>query len=195
MSPGHTPDQDAPASREAWPALMVRAQAGDQHAYGTLLKAMVPAIRAMVRKVLREDAQVEDVVQDVLLAIHRVRHTYAPDRPMLPWLSAIATARAIDTLRRRGRHQRWELQDDQAHQDHADAASARPMEQLAVRSELEGLLGRLPARQRLVVELVHLREMTLADAAAESRLTVPAVKSLLHRAFTQLRRHRDPGHG
>lgn len=183
-----------PAS-EAWPALMVRAQAGDQQAYASVLKAMVPAIRAMVRKTLRDDGQVEDVVQDVLLAIHRVRHTYDPDRPILPWLSAIAGARAIDALRRRGRHQRWEVHDQDAQQHHADGSAGLPMERLDAHNELEGLLQGLPLRQRHVVELVHLREMTLADAAAESRLSVAAVKSLLHRAFTRLRRHGDRGHG
>jgi RNA polymerase sigma-70 factor, ECF subfamily len=178
----------------AWPALMARAQAGDQQAYACVLKAMVPAIRAIVRRTLHDDGQVEDVVQDVLLAVHRVRHTYAPERPILPWLSAIASARAIDTLRRRGRHQRWEVQDDDAQHAHADGAATQPMDLLDARSELEPLLRGLPLRQRQLVELVHLREMTLADAAAESRLSVAAVKSLLHRAFNHLRRHGERGH-
>ena len=69
---------------QQWPALMARAQAGDRAAYNQLLKAMVPAIRALVCKKIRDEVLVEDVIQETLLAIHRVRHTYDPQRPILP---------------------------------------------------------------------------------------------------------------
>ncbi|MCK8336136.1 RNA polymerase subunit sigma-70, partial [Erwinia amylovora] len=80
--------------------------------YNSLLKAMVPAIRAIVRKKIRNEALVEDGVQETLLAIHRVRHTYDPQRPILPWVAAISSARAIDALSQTGRRQ--EVQDDDA---------------------------------------------------------------------------------
>ncbi len=178
-----------------WPALMVRAQAGDQGAYNRLLKACVPVIRAVVRRRIRDDGLVEDVVQDVLLTVHRVRHTYDPARPFVPWLATIAGSRAIDALRRRGRRGRWEVQDDDAMAAHVDTTALHPADQLAVRDEIDGLLDHLPGRQRQIVELVHLQDMSLKDAATHSRLSVTAVKALLHRAIVNLRQYGARDHG
>lgn len=169
---------------------MASAQDGDQAAYCRLLKAIVPAVRGMARRhIYQDDALLEDVVQDVLLTVHRIRHTYDPGRPFLPWLSAIVSARAIDALRARGRRQSWEVIDEEAVLAHP-AAHDEP----AARQQLDDLLGRLPDRQRRMVELVHLREMSLAEAAAASSTTLSAVKSVLHRAFNTLRQNRDTGY-
>jgi len=171
------------ARAQHWPLLMARAQAGDKAAYNQLLKAMVPAIRAMVRKKIADAALVEDVIQETLLAIHRVRHTYDPRRPILPWVAAITSARAIDALRQRGRRQ--EVQDEDAlNQQPADSADSA-----TATDELTGYLGTLPLRQREIVESVHLREQSLAQAAAETNQSVSAVKSLLHRAMLNLRKY------
>lgn len=170
-------------ARESWPALMTQAQAGDRLAYTRLLKALVPVIRSQVRKQISDEALVEDVIQDVLLTVHRVRHTYDPAFPFLPWLMAIISARTIDTLRRRGRRQRWETSDEML----PDLPSALSAQSPDSAEELAGYLRQLPARQREIVEHVHLHEMSLTEAAAHSNLSVAAVKSLLHRALKNLR--------
>ncbi|CCG86037.1 sigma-70 family RNA polymerase sigma factor [Erwinia piriflorinigrans] len=178
---------DNEADARAWPALMARAQAGDKAAYNRLLKAMVPAIRAFVRRKICDEALVEDVVQEALLAIHRVRHTYDPQRPILPWVAAISSARAIDALRQSGRRQ--EVQDEDALLNQA----AEPDNFESTRGEesevLTGYLDSLPPRQREMVEFVHLGEQSLAQAAAQNNMSVSAVKSLLHRAMLNLRKY------
>jgi RNA polymerase sigma-70 factor (ECF subfamily) len=171
---------------------MARAQDGDQIAYSRLLKAIVPVIRLLVRRKIQHDpALVEDVVQDVLLAVHRVRQTYDPCRPFLPWLSAIASARTIDALRARGRRQDWEVIDEEAVLDHPDETLTEGRELHAAHQQLDSLLSCLPDRQRQMVELVHLREMSLVEAAATSSMSLSAVKSVLYRALATLRRNRD----
>lgn len=175
--------------RDAWPAFMARAQAGDRQAYTQLLHTLVPVIRAMVRKQVSDEVLTEDVIQDVLLTLHRIRHTYDPACPFLPWLMAIAQARAIDALRRRGRRDRREVVEDDATLEVADQALALRAEMLDVGEELDGYLNQLPARQRQLVEHVHLQEMSLAEAARVNNLSVAAVKSLLHRALSNLRRY------
>lgn len=96
-----------PAPREAWPRLMARAQRGDGQAYARLLTSLLPAIRALIRRQIADPLLTEDVIQDVLLSLHRMRHTYDPRCPFLPWLTAIVSARSTDALRRRGRDRRW----------------------------------------------------------------------------------------
>lgn len=177
---------------------MARAQCGDGQAYARLLTSLLPAIRVLIRRQIADPLLTEDVIQDVLLSLHRVRHTYDPDCAFLPWLMAIVSARSIDALRRRRRDRRWQPESEgPASEETAppEAPAARadePGSDLRQRDrqrELQGILGQLPLRQREVVEDIHLREMSLADAASKSQLSVSAVKSLLHRALTQLRRY------
>ena len=91
-------------------ALMAAAQAGDKIAYQTLLRDCVPLIRAIARRLGVNPGQVDDVVQEVLLTIHRARQTYDPVRSFTAWLRIIAERRAIDLLRQSGRSLRSSLQ-------------------------------------------------------------------------------------
>lgn len=173
------------APRESWPALMVSAQAGNREAYTQLLQAIVPVIRAIVRKRIGDNALVDDVIQDVLLSVHRMRHTYDPAYPFLPWLMAITQARTIDALRRRGRYLARESEEEE---QATDAALFDGEERQETADELALILAQLPSRQRQIVEHIHLQEMSLAEAALQHNLSISAVKSLLHRALTNLRR-------
>ncbi len=149
----------------------------------------MPSIRALVRRRVADAVLVEDVIQDVLLTAHRVRHTYDPARPFKPWIAAIASARTVDALRRQGRAHRREVGDSAALDQVVDPGPARHAEARAAERELGRLLGLLPHRQREAVELVKLREMTLDEAAHASSLSVPALKALLHRALARLRKY------
>src|ERR1700730_6884857 len=86
---------------------MRSAISGDSAAYRRLLGAIAPVLRAMARRGLARAGQpvdqAEDIVQDILLAVHLKRHTWDTDAPFAPWLFAIARNKLIDALRRRGR--------------------------------------------------------------------------------------------
>jgi len=89
------------AEEQRWLQLMAAAQDGDRAAYDRLLHEILPFVVALVRPQHRTPDCVEEMVQDVLLTVHRVRHTYDPSRPFKPWLSAIANRRSVELLRRR----------------------------------------------------------------------------------------------
>ena len=97
---------------------------------------------------------------------------------------AIAQARTVDALRKRGRHWLRETDEDQAAEPTVEYGS----EQDEREEELALILDQLPSRQRQIVEHIHLQEKSLAEAAARNNLSISAVKSLLHRALTNLRR-------
>lgn len=84
-------------------ALMWAAQEGDSVAYTAVLTAVTPIVRRVATSRWTGSDEADDVVQDVLLSLHQVRHTYDPDRPFLPWLMAIARNRLADTQRRQVR--------------------------------------------------------------------------------------------
>jgi RNA polymerase sigma-70 factor (ECF subfamily) len=183
-------DADAASAERdrLWSEWMRSAQAGDAGAYDRLLRDVLPLVRALLRRDGNAAADVEDITQDVLLTVHRVRHTYDPARPFRPWLAAIVARRRIDALRRRIRIGRVEINDETAHETFADAAANGKLEAVRAGTEVGDLLRVLPPRQREALEALKLRELTLAEAAAESGQTVGALKVNAHRALKTLRR-------
>ena len=99
---GRAGEADAESLDASWSGLMAAAQAGDKAAYGRLLRECTPLIRRVVRRGLQPD-RVDDVVQDVLLTIHRARQTYDPARSFSAWVVTIAQRRAIASILRLGR--------------------------------------------------------------------------------------------
>lgn len=170
-----------------WSALMARAQAGDRAAYRRLLEGITPYIRALAVRQVRNHGDIEDTVQDVLLTIHAVRHTYDPARPFGPWLVAIARRRIIDGLRRRARTSARETPLDTEPETLFDPGAnlqETALEARAVRDAVDCL----PAGQREALRMLKLDEMSLKEAAAASGMSVGALKVATHRALKTLRK-------
>jgi RNA polymerase sigma factor (sigma-70 family) len=186
----------SPAERDqVWSELMAASQAGERAAYERLLREITPFVRSIIRRHSNNDADIEEMVQDTLLTVHRVRHTFDPKRPFGPWLAAIASRRGIDALRRRVRIAKFETPEEGAYETFADAAANTDMEAVRSSEELGDLLRRLPARQREALEAVKLKEMSLIEASAASGQSVAALKVNVHRALKALRalfRERQP---
>lgn len=170
-----------------WGAWMAAAQDGDQAAYARLLRDVLPFLRAIAARRHRTADRVEDVVQDVLLTVHRVRHTYDPARPFAHWLATIAERRSIDALRRRGRGPAREVWDEQAYETFADPRANKSEEARDAADTIRPALAALPPGQREAIELVKLRELSLEEASAVSGKSVAALKVNVHRALKALR--------
>src|SRR6516164_4707418 len=169
-------------------AQMAAAQSGDRVAYEALLRDCVPLIRAIaVRRGVAAD-YVEDVVQDVLLTIHRARQTYDPRRSFGAWLRTIAERRAIDLLRRVGRQRAREVHAPVEFEAFADERT-RPPDAGASTPDghVNEALASLPERQREAVRVLVLEEQSLSDAAVATRRSKGALKVNLHRALKALR--------
>jgi RNA polymerase sigma-70 factor (ECF subfamily) len=172
---------------DSWEGQLAAAQQGDAAAYRAFLTSILPFVRAVARRILRSDDAVEDVVQDSLLTLHRVRHTYQPGRPVKPWLAAIATRRAIDAGRRRGRIGAREVSDPTAYETFADPAANRE-EKAQAADSVARMMAELTPKQREALELVKLKEYSLAEASAASGQSVGSLKVNVHRAIARLRR-------
>ena len=178
---------------EEWPDLMRRAQGGDAAAYRRLLVGVTPYLRAIASRAMRGSADVEDCVQDILLTIHTIRHTYDPERPFKPWLAGIARHRLIDRLRARGRLAAREVQMELEHE--AFAAPETEPGQAMDRDALRTGLAALPHRQREAVTLTKLRDISLADASHQTGQSTSALKVSVHRGLRSLRRLLRPQDG
>ncbi|RQY93828.1 RNA polymerase subunit sigma [Burkholderia stagnalis] len=189
------PDNGRPAGiREDgspdWSVLMACAQIGDRNAYRRLLESITPYLRRFVaRHGVHPDA-VEDVVQDILITVHQVRHTYAPDRPFGPWLVSIASRRVVDALRRQGRAVSREMPLDPEHET-LPGDGANLMEEAADARAVREALARLPPGQRDAIRMLKLEEMSLKEAALATGTSVAALKVAVHRGLKALRKLLD----
>jgi RNA polymerase sigma-70 factor (ECF subfamily) len=168
-----------------WSILMAHAQAGEQAAYRRLLKEISPYVRSLATKCHRDPRDVEDCVQDVLLTLHAIRHTYDPGRPFGPWLKAIAGRRIVDRLRRHARSTAREtpLADEHETFSGPEANYQSSSEARTLRDAIE----RLPQGQREAIRLLKLQEMSLKEASAASGMSIAALKVATHRAMKSLR--------
>ncbi len=174
-----------PRSEESWGTWMAAAQEGDADSYQRLLRALLPALRGFVMRRLGDPSGVEDVVQNVLLSIHRARHTYRPERRFEPWLWTIARNAIIDAQRARSIRQQREQPLDE--EDVAVDASQLPEAAQPLSLGLSRALGELPPNQREAVELLHVQQLSVAEAAARVGVTPGALKVRAHRGYRALR--------
>jgi RNA polymerase sigma-70 factor (ECF subfamily) len=187
-SGAHVGERNANRSRD-WSGLMARAQDGDRHAYRTLLEDMTPYLRALAARCFKEPSDTEDTVQDVLLTVHAVRHTYDPGRPFGPWIVAIANRRIIDRLRRQMRARSREIELSAEHETFSpDAANFQFEDTSADSAALHAAITALPRDQREAISLLKLKEMSLKEAALASGRSVSALKVATHRAIKSLRK-------
>jgi len=187
LSPVST-DPTASIRDQQWSQLMTAAQAGDRAAYTRLLREITPLVRAMLRRYCSNPHDIEEMLQETLLTLHRVRQTYDPRRPFSPWLGAIAARRGIDGLRRRTRVARHEISAEiESYETFADPAANIDVESVRAAGEVEELLQRLPPKQRAALEAMKLRELSLAEASAASGQSVAALKVNTHLALKTLR--------
>lgn len=172
---------------------MAAAQAGDGRSYEALLREVRPVLQAYVHKRLTNTAEVEDVVQTVLLLLHRARHTYRAERPFEPWLFAVAKNALLDFQRRgvRSAGRELPLGIDGMPLGGGSASGARTHpaspEHGVVTRELERALARLPESQREAVTLLHVEGLSVEEAAQRVGATRGALKARTHRAYRALR--------
>lgn len=169
-------------NEEALATLMRQALDGDKAAYRAFLTRVAVDIRAIARRRLPAGAQadLEDVVQETLLAIHAKRHTWRPDRPIGPWLSAITRYKTIDAIRRRGARPAEDIAD----YEHLIAA---PEADTVSEREVQAVLDALPPGQRSVVSAVTLEGRSIRETATGFGMTEVAVRVALHRGLTAIR--------
>jgi RNA polymerase sigma-70 factor (ECF subfamily) len=177
-TPSDLTGQGAPEQRLR--ALMLRSLEGERRAYAELLEELSGYLRAYFgRRLGAGAADAEDLVQEVLLALHLKRHTYDRRLPFTPWVYGIARYKLLDHLRRR-LHRVPLAEAPEVLYDAADEDAA------AARADLDKLLTRLPDRQRTLIEDVKLTGLSVAQAARRRGVTAGSARVMLHRSLVWL---------
>jgi len=164
-------------------SLWMCAQSGDESAYREALEQIARRLRRYLsRRMINMPEEVEDLVQETLLAVHLQRGTYDPAFPVSAWVTAIAKHKLIDLWRRRGRRENLHQPID----DVAEYELVAPPDGFETHADLEGLLRALPASQRQAITLTKLAGLSVSEASTETGISESAIKVQVHRGLKRL---------
>ena len=173
----------ADATEERLRSQFMAAQAGDALAYQQFLTALSTHLRAFFRKRMTQlPDDVEDMVQESLLAIHNHRHTYRPQQPLTAWVHTIARYKLIDLLRSRSRR---ELLNDPLDEG-AEIFASSDAQAAEARRDLAAVLQSLPERQRRALVMIKLEGASVAETALATGMSEASVKVGVHRTLKAL---------
>lgn len=173
----------ADATEERLRKQFMAALAGDGVAYQQFLTSLSAHLRAFFRRRMTQlPDDVEDVVQESLLAIHNNRHTYRQDQPLTAWVHTIARYKLIDLLRARSRR---EVLNDPLN-DELEIFAKSDTEAAEARRDLAVVLQSLPERQRRALVMVKLEGASVAETAKATGMSEASVKVGVHRSLKAL---------
>jgi RNA polymerase sigma-70 factor (ECF subfamily) len=181
MECGLAENVEAPRTFVAVDGWMERYQQADSEAPAALIGALSPALLRFFRSQTASREQADDLLQETWMRIHRVRHTYRPGEPVLPWIYAIARRVRIDGYRRTRRITAHEVAMETLPEPHVR------VEQKDVLPSFDTLLAALPDAQREVLTMSKVAGLSLEEVACATSSTVGAVKQKAHRAYKRLR--------
>lgn len=164
-------------------ALFLAGLDGNEKAYRTFLLELSTHVRGFLRNRLqREPSEIEDLLQEVLLAVHNGRQTYLADQPLTAWVFAIARYKLADFFRGGSRHDAFNDSLDDA----AELLAEPHLEPAQASRDLNKLLKLLPERQRFPILHVKLEGMSVSETAQMTGLSESAVKIGIHRGLKAL---------
>jgi RNA polymerase sigma-70 factor, ECF subfamily len=161
-------------------ALLRSGLGGDQAAYGKFLSTITPMLRRMVGRRLA-NADVE--VQEILISIHKARHTYDGERPIMPWLASIANFRVTDHLRKhysQMRHQTFDIAD-------YENVLSDVTENISDTESIDELLEDVPEKHKRILTMMHVEGYTAKEVGNQMGMKESAVKVAAHRAIKKIR--------
>jgi RNA polymerase sigma factor (sigma-70 family) len=165
-----------------WGQLLKAANAGDARSYARFLQAVTPVLRGVVRAKGGSlgASDCEDVLQEVMLAIHLKRHTWQPDAPVRPWLYAITRYKVVDAFRARGRGI------DLPIEDFADVLAADAGPDPTEAADMTKMIGMLDGRSAQIVRKIGVEGAGVAETGQALAMSEGAVRVALHRALKTL---------
>ena len=164
-------------------SLFMKGLGGDAAAYHAFLQRLAGHLRAFLgRRLFGWPDEVEDLVQECLIAMHNQRHTYQSDQPLTAWVHAIARYKLIDLLRAKSVREALHDPID----DDFELFTASATEASDARRDLNGLLDTLPERQRAAIVHVKLQGLSVAETAQLTGMSESAVKVGIHRGLKAL---------
>ncbi len=167
-----------------WDQLAARAQSGDKQAYHTLLQALIPYVRKIIAPGLANPDWVDDLLQDILMGVHKSLARYMPGQPFRPWINAIIRYRRAEFLSR----YYSSMGHMKAPLDEMLIEGSKPLEQFQSDEDLERMLSTLPKQQRQIFKMVRIEGYSIKEVAEKTGMSLSAVKVSAHRTAAKMKK-------
>jgi len=166
-------------------ALMKLSLNGDQRAYAVVLQETARLLRPFLARRLNSVSEVDDLLQEILISIHKARHTYDGERPYKPWAYAIAKFRLQDHLRAHyADHLHHAVELSEVENDLQVPVTKSDFTYESISGEIE----KLPPKQAAILQMMHQEGYTAKEVAEKIGMKESAVKVAAHRAYKILRK-------
>jgi RNA polymerase sigma-70 factor (ECF subfamily) len=166
-------------------ALMKLSLSGDKRAYAVLLQETARLLRPFLARRLNSGSEVDDLLQEILISIHKARHTYDGERPYKPWAYAIAKFRLQDHLRAHyADHLHHAVELSEVENDLQEPVTKSDISYESISGEIE----KLPPKQAAILQMMHQEGYTAKEVAEKIGMKESAVKVAAHRAYKILRK-------
>ena len=157
--------------------MIQKSQHGDSSAYEKFLQELIPLLQRFLSGKASEDDQ-EDIIQNILISLHRALHTYDTEKSFFSWFYAIARYKLIDFYRQSGRNLRLQ---EKIMENFALPASAEK------EFSLEECLTRLPIKQQRIIKLLKIDGLSIREVADLTGFSESSVKVTAHRGYKKLK--------
>lgn len=161
--------------------LMSKAQKGDSAAYRELLSGVSLFLQNYLRKRIFEKNEIEEVLQEILMAVHKSLHTYDSNKSFMSWLLAITEYKVVDFIREFKKHS---VSTDL---ESVSTFFAGTYADSDLRIDIDRAISRLTEREKNVLTLLKIEGQSAQEVAEKLNLTEANVKVIAHRAYHQLR--------
>lgn len=164
--------------------LFIASLAGDSKSYAQLLSAISALARGYVKRKTGSHADCDDLVQEILISVHKALPTYNPARPCMPWLGAVMHYRIADWLRTRyTQKNQHKVSLDDVEEYLLGTVTEEPL----AYEYLSKAVSNLPANQQAVIQAMYHEELSVVETSEKLGISVSAVKVTAHRAYKKLR--------
>lgn len=170
---------------ERWKSDLLAAQKGDKVSYERFLSEINTFLLGYLSPKIFQKDMLEDVVQEVLIAVHHSRHTFDHDRPILPWLLSIAKYKTIDYIRKHEKKKKNEETTESLWETFEEKSSESDID---TKWEVEEYLAQLPQKQRHLIQYIKIDGHSVKSAAEKFSMSISNVKTTVHRAMKRLKR-------
>lgn len=170
---------------QSWEDLALLSQEGDKRAYSTLLRSLTPYIYAVLSQSVANPEWADDIVQDVLVSVHKSLKTYSADRPFKPWLRSIIQFRKTDFLRQHYKRSTVRESAQANSEIHGTDVTYQP--DIGELKDIEAAIASFPKKQQIIFKMLKIEGYSAKEVAKEMDMSVSAVKVSAHRTSNKLK--------
>ncbi len=167
-------------------SLLLKSLQGDSSSYEKFLKQLIPILRNYFSSRLYDSYSIDDLVQETLISIHKAKHTYDINLPVLNWVFSIAYRRYIDFVRKDSRIKKFEISTETFSLHKSNESNIE--QSFEFKNNIESVLNKMSERDKKIITLLKIENYSIKEAAKILKISESALKVAAHRAYKKIKK-------